>query len=77
MHQSNIALVIGNGINLYGPAKQTNSWHDLLLTLAKQHLPSSLRTVPNGVALTEFYDVLDLKSEIQSLLSHYSKNFTS
>lgn len=61
-HHSNIALVIGNGINLYGPAKKTNSWHDLLLTLAEKHLPSSLRGVPNGVALTEFYDVLELKS---------------
>jgi len=59
---SNIALVIGNGINLYGGARATNSWHDLLVKLAKRNLPSSLRAVPRGVALTEYYDVLDLKS---------------
>jgi len=62
-NRSNIALVVGNGINLYGDAKSTNSWHDLLVTLAKKNLPSSLREVPSGVALTEYYDVLDLKSK--------------
>ena len=61
-HRSDIALVIGNGINLYGPAYQTNSWHDLLVKLAEKHLPGKLRSVPAGVALTEFYDVLELKS---------------
>lgn len=61
-HRSDIALVIGNGINLYGAARATNSWHDLLVKLAKKNLPSSLRAVPSGVALTEYYDVLDLKS---------------
>jgi len=61
-HKSNIALVVGNGVNLYGPSTRTNSWHDLLVNLAKEHLPLTLRTVPKGVSLTEFYDVLDLKS---------------
>lgn len=61
-HCSNIALVVGNGINLYGAASKTNSWYDLLVKLAKKNLPSSLRRVPNGIALTEFYDMLDLKS---------------
>lgn len=62
-NRSNIALVIGNGINLYGDASSTNSWHELLVTLAKKNLPSSLRDVPDGVSLTEYYDVLDLKSK--------------
>ena len=61
-HRSNIALVVGNGVNLYGTATQTNSWYDLLVELAKKNLPSSLMSVPNGVTLTEFYDMLDLKS---------------
>ena len=55
--------MIGNGINLYGHASRTNSWHDLLVELAKQYLPTALRSVPEGVALTEFYDVLELKSK--------------
>lgn len=61
-HKSNIALVIGNGINLHGSANITNSWHDLLVKLASKHLPAKFRNVPDGVALTEFYDVLELKS---------------
>lgn len=61
-HGSNVALVIGNGINRYGAAKSKNSWNELLCQLAKRHLPSRLKQVPKGVALTEFYDVLDLKS---------------
>lgn len=61
-YRTNVALVVGNGINLYGEARTTNSWHDLLVELAKKNLPSSLREVPKGVALTEYYDVLDLKS---------------
>lgn len=62
-HQSEIALVIGNGINIYGSAGETNSWHDLLVRLAEKYLPLGLKSVPAGVALTEFYDVLDLKSD--------------
>lgn len=61
-YKSEIALVIGNGVNLYGPARGTNSWHDLLVKLAVRYLPSVLKSVPTGVALTEFYDVLELKT---------------
>ncbi len=64
--RSDIALVIGNGINLYGLAHQTNPWHDLLVKLAEKHLPAKLRSVPTGVALTEFYDVLELKSTLST-----------
>lgn len=63
-YRNEVALVIGNGVNLYGPAKQSNSWHDLLVTLASRYLPSDLPRVPNGIALTEFYDLLELKSSI-------------
>jgi len=63
-HKAEVALVVGNGVNLYDMAKSSNSWHDLLITLATRHLPSDLRSVPDGIALTEFYDVLELKSGI-------------
>ena len=56
------ALIVGNGVNRYGVADGTNSWHDLLISLAAAHLPDSLRQVPKGVTLTEFFDVLDLTS---------------
>lgn len=61
-HESQLALVIGNGVNRYGQARSTNSWQNLLVSLARKHLPAKLRTVPNGVSLTEFYDLLELKS---------------
>ena len=60
-HRTNISLVIGNGVNRYGAAETTNSWHDLLIQLSKLHRHTELIKVPTGVALTEFYDVLDLK----------------
>ncbi len=62
-HGSDIALVIGNGINRYGPAPTTNCWNDLLVTLAKRFFDSKSRNIPAGLALTEFYDLLELKSE--------------
>lgn len=74
-NRENIALVVGNGINLYGAASTTNSWQDLLITLAKENLPSSLRDVPQGVTLTEFYDVLDLKSNHSSSTIPLSQQF--
>lgn len=61
-NRAKIALIIGNGINRYGAAAKTNSWHDLLLTLARQHLALRNTTVPRGISLTEFYDVIELKS---------------
>jgi hypothetical protein len=62
-HRNNIALVIGNGINQYGPAKKANSWNDLLVKLAGRYFPSGFHGVPGGIELTEFYDVLELKSD--------------
>ena len=61
-NRSDLALVIGNGINRYGAASTTNSWNDLLVRLAGQFLSPKLRQIPTGIALTEFYDLLELKS---------------
>lgn len=60
-HRSDLALVIGNGINRYGPAARTNSWHDLLATLGKRFLHDTGGKIPAGIALTEFYDLLELQ----------------
>lgn len=61
LKEPGLALIIGNGINRYGNAPHTNSWNDLLVSLADKHLPASLRSVPTGISLTEFYDLLELK----------------
>ena len=74
-HKSNIALIVGNGVNRYRFAKSTNSWHDLLIELAKEHFPSSLKEVPKGVSLTEFYDVLELKTTNAALAKTLQQKF--
>ena len=63
-HRPNLALVIGNGVNRYGRATTTNSWPALLLKLSKKHLSAKLRQIPPGVAMTEFYDLLELSSGV-------------
>ena len=61
-HRANLALVIGNGINRYGAEHSTNSWNDLLASLARKFLGTKGRNIPAGIALTEFYDLLALRS---------------
>lgn len=60
-HGNDIALVIGNGINRYGNADSVNSWNKLLIAIARDCTPN-ISSVPKGTALTEFYDVVELKS---------------
>lgn len=58
-HSSDIALLVGNGINLFG-ATGENSWGCLLSQLAREHLDPKHEKVPKGISHTEFYDVLEL-----------------
>ena len=57
---SNIALLVGNGINRYRSSGQKNSWDDLLLDLANRYLPKKMKAIPHGLELTELYDLLDM-----------------
>lgn len=57
---SNVALVVGNGINRFGAA-EANSWDSLLMQIAAD-CRVSVDAVPRGTTLTEFYDVLNLKT---------------
>lgn len=60
-NSSDIALIIGNGINRYDSSSNSNSWEALLRKLAwKYHTGAG--NIPAGISLTEFYDVLELKS---------------
>ena len=58
-HSTDIALLVGNGVNLFGSSNE-NSWNSLLAQLAREHLDSRFKNVPKGIAHTEFYDVLEL-----------------
>jgi len=62
-HASDIAIVLGNGINRYNSASTKNSWVDLLNVLAKRHTVTPHIDIPQGISLTEFYDILDLSLE--------------
>lgn len=57
-NKTNIAFVVGNGINRY--FNQGQSWHDLLTMLWHSVTGESLREIPDGISTTEFYDALDL-----------------
>jgi hypothetical protein len=59
-NKSDIAFVIGNGINQYGATNNTNHWHELLIQLANNFLHSPISEIPAGVTYTEFFDVLEL-----------------
>lgn len=61
-NKGNLALVVGNGVNRYRDAHKTNSWEALLLTLARRHRLAVDSSIPKGIVLTEFYDLLELKS---------------
>lgn len=60
-HGNDVALVLGNGINRHANAATINSWDDLLMSIARDCIPG-VASVPPGTALTELYDVLELKS---------------
>ena len=79
-YKHNIALVIGNGINRHNANSTNNSWDDLLQELSRNR--SFMKDIPKGIALTEFYDLLvlksgsgisdnDLKKELYSLMSKW------
>lgn len=76
-HKSHLALLIGNGINRYGSLATKNSWNDLLITLAGRYLNHSISTIPNGVSLTEFYDLLELARPTASTSGTLQQEFCS
>lgn len=65
-HSSDLALLLGNGINRYRSSAQLNSWDALLMKVASQ-CTTGVTAVPKGTTLTEFYDVLRLASDERKL----------
>lgn len=58
-----LAFVVGNGINRYENKDASHSWETLLLQLWHKLSPDAPDTIPKGITLTEFYDVIDLVNE--------------
>lgn len=61
-NQQDIAFVIGNGINRYPNNPNALSWDDLLIQLWEKVSLQTLTRRPNGISLTEFYDILELEN---------------
>ena len=57
-HHKNLAIIIGNGINLHDN-NGARSWEDLLVSLQKI-INGNSNKIPEHLSLTEFYDLLDL-----------------
>ena len=58
----NFALVIGNGVNRFPSNNGGNSWDEMLVKLWEKHVGVKNPPINDGISLTEFYDVLELKS---------------
>ncbi|WP_157220413.1 SIR2 family protein [Flavisphingomonas formosensis] len=56
-----VALVVGNGINQFDAPPGVNSWNQLLLAIAR-NCGLDIAAVPPGTTLTEFFDVVDLRT---------------
>lgn len=62
-HSGNIAFIVGNGINRFQEDSDSISWDQLLLRLWRRFAPNVFESVPKGITITEFYDLLDLANQ--------------
>jgi len=74
-NRNDLALLVGNGINRYGTAGTTNSWDDLIRTLARKRLGPSRAQPPGGISLTEFYDLLELAKPGRTPVASLQREF--
>jgi hypothetical protein len=70
-----LAIILGNGINRYGKAGESNSWRELLRSLAYLHMPEHANDLPAGISTTEFFDVLGLRVRSHSDDTSLQKQF--
>ncbi len=58
----NLAFLVGNGINRYPNNQTAFSWEDLLIIVWNKFSKEKIIKIPNGISLTEFYDLLDVET---------------
>jgi hypothetical protein len=73
-HRGDLALIVGNGINMFGAARTTNSWAELLVSLSKKMLGDDSE-IPAGISHTEFYDLIDLRLGSRDKANSLQKEF--
>lgn len=89
-NKENLALIIGNGVNKYDNEEKKNSWKDLLIEVAKSYIPgdwdrflSRIGISPEGddfpgdMSLTEFYNLIELRSKEKIGKSELQEKFCS
>ena len=74
-NRNDIAFIVGNGINRYPQNPNALSWDDLLIQLWDKVSLQTLTRRPNGISLTEFYDILELKNTQGINLQREAANF--
>lgn len=69
-------FLIGNGINRFNQNKNEDdvSWEGLLLNIYNDISPKKRNFIPKGIALTEFFDILDLQNQ-ESTKRSFQKEF--
>ena len=62
-NKSNLAFIVGNGINRFAYAQnQDVSWNALLLDVWQQISNRTLSNISDGISLTEFYDIMEFEA---------------
>ena len=63
--EKNPCFIIGNGINRFNQGKSEGdvSWEGILLNIYNDFSSKKRNFIPKGVALPEFYDIIDLVQE--------------
>ncbi|CAO1654920.1 hypothetical protein [Parasphingorhabdus sp. NYA22] len=73
-HQSPVALVIGNGIHRHRAAQSGNDWNQMMQNLAVKY-GLDVAHYEAGLALTELYDLIDLKTPTGQKASQLQSEF--
>ena len=75
-NRSEIALIIGNGVNRYPNDNEKNSWESLLLDLWHESNASErLSRLPSGISPTEFFDILEVSNTQPEKKAELAKKF--
>jgi len=63
LNYSDLAFLIGNGINRYPADPQNRSWNSLLKNIYNDLTDDYISEIPKGIHLTEFYELILLKQK--------------
>ena len=74
--RSNLAFIIGNGVNRYQSTNTSASWKDLLLHLHYKVTGKRLTTIEDGILYTEFYNLLLMDEKTVEMVRQEVIEFT-